>query len=91
MTLQVVLYLLAILTSGACTLLLVREYLARRMRLLLWSALCFVGLTLNNILIFVDLVMFPAIDLRLARLAAALIGMMLLLYGFIWETDTRGR
>lgn len=91
MTLRAVLHLLAIVSSAACTVFLVREYLRRGARLLLWSALCFVGLTLNNVLIFADLVLFPAIDLRVARLAASLAGMLLLLYGFIWETDRDGR
>jgi hypothetical protein len=86
MTLRAVLHVVAILTSAACTVLLAREYAARRWRLLLWSALCFVGLTLNNVLIFVDLVLFPTADLRLARLGASLAGMLLLLYGFIWES-----
>jgi len=55
--------------------------------LLLWSALCFAGLTLNNALVFVDLVILPQIDLRLIRLLAALGGMALMLYGFIWDSD----
>jgi hypothetical protein len=59
----------------------------RRIRLLLWSGICFIGLTLNNIALFVDLVMFPDFDLRLARLIPALIGMTLLLYAFIWDAE----
>jgi hypothetical protein len=90
-TFRVIMHVLAILTSAACTLLLVREYVLRRSRLLLWSALCFVGLTLNNVLIFLDLVLFADVDLRFARLAASLAGMLLLLYGFIWETNRDGR
>ena len=54
---------------------------------LLWSALCFVGLSLNNALLVLDLLVFPDIDLRLPRLLAALAGLLFLLYGFIWEAE----
>lgn len=86
-TVKIVLYVLATLTCFGCTLLLFREFAKRRSRLLLWSALCFVGLTVNNVLLFVDLVLLPSLDLRLYRLIAALIGMLFLLYGFIWEAE----
>ena len=85
--LKIALYVVAVLSSGACAVLLFRGYLRRRLRLLMWSAICFMGLTINNIALFVDLVVFPEIDLRLARLIPALIGMALLLYGFIWDAD----
>lgn len=81
------LYLLALVTSLACMLLLFRAYAASGMRLLLWSALCFVGLSVNNALLVLDLVVFPDADLRLLRLAAALAGLLFLLYGFIWEAE----
>ena len=84
---KIALYLLAMFSSGACAVLLFRGYSRRRLRLLMWSAVCFVGLTINNVALFVDLVVFPEIDLRLARSIPALIGMTLLLYGFIWDTD----
>jgi hypothetical protein len=85
--LNFVLSVLACITSLACTVLLFRGYVQRRVRLLLWSALCFVGLTINNIVLIFDLVIFPAMDLRPLRLTAALIGMLFLLYAFIWESD----
>ena len=85
--LKLALYVLAVLSSGACALLLFRGYVRRRIRLLMWSGICFVGLTINNVALFVDLVVFPDLDLRLARLIPALIGMTLLLYGFIWDSD----
>ncbi len=82
-----VLYLFALISSLACMLLLFRAYAATGMRLLLWSALCFVGLSLNNALLVLDLLVFPDIDLRLPRLLAALAGLLFLLYGFIWEAE----
>jgi Family of unknown function (DUF5985) len=84
---QLALLLLAVFTSGACTALLFRAYARSRMRLLFWSSLCFVFLTLNNILVFADLVVFPEADLRLYRSLAALGGVMCLLYAFIWEAE----
>ena len=82
------LYLLALVTCMACTVLLLRDYLRTRSRLLLWSTLCFVGLTINNALLVADLVLLPTDDLRVLRAAAALAGMACLLYGFIWEAET---
>ena len=82
-----VLTLLAALTSLACMVLLFRGYAATGVRLLFWSALCFVCLTANNALLFFDLVVFPDIDLRVYRIAAAFAGILFLLYGFIWEAE----
>jgi Family of unknown function (DUF5985) len=81
----------AVLTSCACTVLLFRAYRRRHIRLLMWSSICFAGLTLNNVALFVDLVIFPQIDLRLARVICALIGMLCLLYAFIWDVDEMRR
>jgi hypothetical protein len=81
-----VLYLLAVLTCLACTVLLFRGYARSGLRLLLWSALCFVFLTLNNLLLFFDLAVFIELDLRPYRLFAALIGLAFLLYGFLFES-----
>jgi hypothetical protein len=87
-TFKAVLFLIVLLTSFACMVLLFRAYLSSRLRILLWSALCFVGLTVNNALLFVDLVLLPAsIDLRVYRNAAALVGMLFLIYGFIRESE----
>ena len=87
-TFKALLYLIAMLTSGACMVLLFRAYFDSRLRILLWSALCFVGLTVNNTLLFVDLVLLPeAVDLRLYRHLAALAGMLFLIYGFIRESE----
>lgn len=84
---SLVLCALAVLTCLACTVLLFRGYARSGLRLLLWSALCFVFLTLNNLLLFFDLVVFLDLDLRPWRLSAALIGLLFLLYGFLFESD----
>jgi len=84
---NLILISLAVLTSLACMGLLFRAYAASGVRLLLWSALCFVFLSLNNVLVFFDLVIFPQIDLRPYRLVSALVGVLFLLYGFILEAE----
>jgi hypothetical protein len=83
-----IVYCLCFVTSAGCAWLLVRSYLRTRSALLLWTAICFVLLGLNNLLVVADLVFLPdAIDLRSARLAAAIAALSTLLYGFIWELD----
>jgi heme/copper-type cytochrome/quinol oxidase subunit 4 len=78
-------YVLCAVTSVLCAVLLVRSYLRQRTRLLMWSALCFVGLALNSILMFVDLVVVPDGDLSLVRTSTAFIAVLLLAIGLVWE------
>jgi hypothetical protein len=80
-------YVLCAATSLACAVLLARGYMRSRARLLLWSALCFGFLAVNNTLLVVDLVMLPDVDLSLWRLWSAVIGVGLLVFGLIWEVD----
>jgi len=82
-------YLLCAATSLFCTLLLFRTYQRERRPLLFWSTACFVGLTVNNILLFLDLVIFLQVDLRIARELTSLAAVSVLLYGFVWEGDQR--
>jgi Na+/melibiose symporter-like transporter len=87
-TVSFVLLVLAALTSLACMLLLWRAYRRTGLRLLLWSALCFVGLSVSNVLLFFDLAVYPVeVDLRPWRSGAALAGLLFLLYGFIGEAE----
>jgi hypothetical protein len=78
--------ILGALTTLACAILLLRGYARAKKKLLLWSGLCFAGLTISNSLIFVDLVLFPDVDLYLWRLSIAAISMAILLYGLIWDS-----
>jgi hypothetical protein len=80
-------YILGTLTTLLCCILLLRGYLRGRKRLLLWSGLCFAGLTLSNALVFIDLTVAPHIDLYVWRLGSAALAMLLLLYGLVWESD----
>jgi hypothetical protein len=85
---KLVLFSLAALTSFACMALLFRGYARTGARLLLWSALCFIFLTANNVLLFFDTIVFPTeFDLRPYRLGTALAGIGCLLYAFIWEAE----
>jgi hypothetical protein len=82
------LFLFAALTSFGCMVLLFRGYARTGVRLLLWSGLCFIFLTTNNVLLFFDTVVWPTqVDLRLYRLGAAIAGVACLLYAFIWEAE----
>lgn len=78
-------YILCALTSVLCATLLIRSWLRSRARLLLWSSLCFVGLAINNVLLFVDRIVVPDVDLALVRSSIALFAVSLLVTALIWE------
>jgi hypothetical protein len=80
-----VVYALCALTSAGCAMLLVRGYARQRTPLLLWSSLCFVGLAVNNVLLYADLVLVPDVDLSLWRGLTGMGSLMVLLYGLIWD------
>jgi hypothetical protein len=79
-------YLLCGAMSIACAAALFRGFRQSRNRLLLWSSLCFAGLAANNVLLFVDVVSLPAVDLSLTRAAVALASVSVLLFGLVWES-----
>ena len=84
-------YVLCALTAVACAALLFRGYARTRARLLLWSGLCFLALMVNNLMLFVDNVVFPARTIPpvgpVTRSVVAVLGLALLLYGLVWETE----
>lgn len=80
-------YLLCFVTSSACAVLLARNYRGTRARLLLWSALCFGLLALNNLAVVLDLLILPERDFRLTRLFLSLGAVGVLLFGFIWDRE----
>lgn len=86
MTGGTIVYLLCFATAVACAALVLRSWRRTRVGLLLWTGLCFVGLALNNLLLFVDLVLVPTVDLSLLRTLPALAGTAVLLFGMIWES-----
>ena len=80
-------YILCALTSLACAFLLFRAYGQSGHRLLFWSGLCFAVMTVNNLILVIDKVVFPGADLLILRQATALIAVMLLLFGLIYEKE----
>jgi ABC-type glycerol-3-phosphate transport system permease component len=83
--LEAIIYLLCVATSLLCAYLLARAYRRGRTRLLIWSALCFALLAVNNLVLAVDVLLLPTIDLGLLQLATSLAAVAVLLFGFIWE------
>jgi hypothetical protein len=79
-----VVYVLCALTSVACAALLARGYRLRRSRVLFWSTLCFVGLALNNLVLVLDRIVWPRVDLAPLRAGTAVAAMALLVVGLIW-------
>jgi hypothetical protein len=86
-TTVVIVYLLCLAASILCAALLLRAYARSRARLLLWSSVCFTLLAVNSMLVVLDMVVFPAGDLRLARNLATFIGLCFLIYGFVFEVE----
>lgn len=82
-----VVYVLCFLTSAACAWLLGRSYRSNGMPLLLWSSICFAFLAGNNLVLVLDLVLFPLVDLRVVRLFFALAAVVSLIWGFVWQLE----
>jgi hypothetical protein len=80
-------YTLCLLTSTACAWLLGRSFRRTGARLLLWSAACFALLAVNNLLLVLDLLVFPDVSLRLARLLSALAAVAVLVAGCVWDVE----
>ncbi len=82
-----IVYVLCFLTSAACAWLLGRSYRSSRVRLLLWSSVCFAFLAANNLVLVLDLVIWPSpqVDLRLPRALLALAAVVSLIWGFVWD------
>ena len=83
-----IVYVLGTLVSLVCSALLLRAYTKSKMPLLLWSGLCFALLTVSNALLFIDLILLgEAVTLYVWRLATAALGMVMLVYGLIFESE----
>jgi hypothetical protein len=79
-------YLLCAATSLLCAVMLFRGYARTGVRLLFWSGLCFTGLMVDNIILYVDIVVVPEVSLVVWRKIPGLIAIMLLLYGLVWDS-----
>lgn len=82
-----VVFLLCALASLACTVLLWRAYRQTGAALLRRSAWCFGGLFLNNLLLVIDVRVVPEVDLAFIRMVPALVGVLILVYGLVWEGE----
>ena len=80
-------YLLCFIASFVCAVLLGRSYWRTRLPLLLWSALCFTLLAVANLLVVFDMILFPNINFRSARLVSSLAAISVLLFGFLWAQE----
>ncbi len=82
-----VIYLLCSLTALVCAWMLYRNYHRTRYRLLFWSTLCLAGLTVNDVLLLLDKLVFSDHNLLFLRDMTALISLSLLIYGLVWEAE----
>lgn len=80
-------YVVCALTSLVCAILLLRAYVQSRSALLLWSGVCFAGLTLNNVLLVVDRIVLPDVDLATPRLIVGAASLAVLVFGLVWESE----
>jgi hydrogenase/urease accessory protein HupE len=80
-------YSLCALTAILCAWLLLQAYRRGRYRLLFWAGLCFVGLAANNLLLVLDKLALPTVDLSIWRTATALVSMAVLLYGLVMDAE----
>ena len=80
-----VVFLLCGAVSSLCAALLIRSYRRNRTRLLLHGCLCFSGLALANVLLFVDLALYRELDLLPVRQLITFVSATLLVWGLIWD------
>ena len=86
LTFNLALCALAVGTCAACMVLLFRRYAHSRRRLLLWCGWCFLFLTLNNVLLFLDLIVLE-MDLRPWRHAMAVPALAIMIFGLLYERE----
>ena len=84
---KIAIYVLCLVTSGACGYLLLRGFWRSNTRLLFWSGLCFVFLAANSLAVIIDILVFPGVDLQALRHAASLAAVGTLLVGLVWESE----
>lgn len=78
-------YILCAITSFASAVLLWRAARGSASRLLMWSSLCFVGMAINNVLLFVHVATPDDVRVFIPANIAALASALVLLIGLIWD------
>jgi hypothetical protein len=80
-------YILCAVTSLVSAVLLLRGALSRGGGgLLFWSSLCFFAMAANNVLLYMNYIVFPDVDLLMASRLATVLGIVLLNIGLIWHS-----
>ena len=87
MTAPALVYMFCFITCAICAWLLVRSWLKTRTRLLLWIAISFTLLAVNNFFLFADNALFTGIDLSPLRTISAVLAVSVLIVGLIWEAE----
>jgi hypothetical protein len=80
-------YVLCMAASAVCAVLLAQAYVRTRSRLLLWTAVSFSLMALNNLFLVLDMLVFQKVDLWPLRAITFHAALLVLLYGFVWEAD----
>jgi hypothetical protein len=81
-------YILCAVTALACGLFLLRGFRRSRSRLLLWCGLFFLFIAVENAVLFIDLVVLSdAVSLLVLRRAVGLGGVIVLVYGLVWDGE----
>ena len=81
-----VVYVLCALTAFACAVMLGRAYARSREPFLLWATVCFAALAVNNVILYIDIVVVTTtMDLSIPRGLVALTGISVLVYGLVWK------
>jgi hypothetical protein len=84
---QALVYILCFIAACVCAGLLLHAYVRNRVRLLLWAALSFIALAINNFFVLADMILLPDVNLLGWRYAAALAAVCILIHGFIWDVE----
>jgi Family of unknown function (DUF5985) len=79
-------YILSAFTSLLSAVLLLRGAFKRRGGLLFWSGLCFLAMAVSNVLLYLNFIVFPEVDLIVVARLTTAVGITLLNIGLIWHT-----
>ena len=75
-------------TALVCAVLLLQGWRATHSRLLWWSGLCFSGFFVGNLVLVLDKLILPQVDLQPLRLTITLASMVVMLYGLVGTRES---
>ena len=79
-------YVLCAATAVVCSALLWRGFRRNGSQLLFWSCLCFLGLTAESVLLYVDRIIYRNVDLSMSRYLVGFVSLLSLVYALIRES-----